>query len=269
MGQIVEITAPTMGPMTYFAFLEGPVWIGSLGTLFFSDNASSPEEVIWKLVPPSTTPELFMLESGSNGLAVDNDDQLVLADQRRRRVVRVDPQSAMVTEVVVPEGNHTPNDIIVRSDGNIYFTDPMSAGRGFYRVAPGGELTGPLTTVDAPNGVMLSLDESTLYVGDVHTREITSFALTTEGAIDEQSASLFATTEGQTTDGMALDCAGNLYASSAAGVEVFAPDGSPLGVVPTGESYNVTFGGEARRTLYVTSRSVLKAATLNVPGLPN
>ena len=126
MGQVVEIHAPNMGPMTYFAFLEGPVWVGSLGTLFFSDNASSPEEVIWKLVPPSTTPELFMPNSGSNGLAIDNDDQLVLADQRRRRVVRVDPETAMVTDVVVPEGNHTPNDIIVRSDGNIYFTDPMS-----------------------------------------------------------------------------------------------------------------------------------------------
>ena len=76
MGSVQEIPAPSP---SYFAFIEGPVWVGSLGALFFSDNASSPDERIWKLVPPSTTPEIFMDPSGSNGLAIDNLDQLVRA----------------------------------------------------------------------------------------------------------------------------------------------------------------------------------------------
>ena len=68
----------------YFAFIEGPVWIGSVGTgtLFFSDNASSPNERIWKLVPPAIVPTIFVAASGSNGLAVDNQDRIVAAVQR-------------------------------------------------------------------------------------------------------------------------------------------------------------------------------------------
>ncbi len=269
MGAVMEIGPPTQGPMTYFAFIEGPVWIASLGTLFFSDNASSPAEVIWKLVPPSTTPELFMEASGSNGLAVDANDQLILADQRAKRITRVDPTTAMVTDTLVPAGNYQPNDLQMRSDGNLYFTDPNSAGRGFYRVSPAGEVTGPLLDVNAPNGVVLSPDENTLYVGDVQNREIRTFALASDGAVDTASGTLFATTQGATLDGMAVDCAGNIYAGTANGVEVFSPSGDALGVVPTGESSNATFGGSDRRTLYVTSRSVLKAVTLAVPGLPD
>ena len=91
MGAVTQIMAPTTGSATYFAFIEGPVWIGSLGTLFFSDNASSPTERIWKLVPPSTTPQVFLENSGSNGLAVDNDDKIIITDQRAKRLTRVDP----------------------------------------------------------------------------------------------------------------------------------------------------------------------------------
>lgn len=269
MGQVVSINPPTMGDVTYFAFIEGPVWLASQQTLYFSDNASSPQERIFKLEPPSDAPEVFMNKSGSNGLALDNDDQLLLADQRNKRIVRVDPATAMVTDTVVPAGNYTPNDLIMRSDDNLYFTDPNSAGRGFYRVSPAGEIDGPFTEVGAPNGIVLSTDENTLYVGDVQNRTVTSFAVGADGSVDLASAANFATTEGNTVDGMAVDCAGNVYVGTATGVEVFAPDGTTLGTVPTGESSNATFGGADRTTLYVTSRAVLKAVTLAVPGLPN
>jgi gluconolactonase len=269
MGQVIEIGPPTMGDVTYFAFIEGPIWHAGLQTLFFSDNASSPQERIFSLTPPSETPEVFMDESGSNGLALDNDDLLLLADQRNKRIVRVDPNTAMVIDTVVPEGDYTPNDLIMRSDDNLYFTDPNSAGRGFYRVSPEGQIDGPFKEVGSPNGILLSTDETTLYVGDVQNRTITAFAVAADGSVDAASATLFATTTGNTVDGMATDCAGNLYASTAEGVEVFAPDGSALGSVPTGESSNATFGGTDRKTLYVTSRALLKAVTLGVPGLPN
>jgi len=257
-----------MGSVTHFAFIEGPVWIGSRGRLFFSDNVS-PER-IWMVVPPSTTPQIFMENSGSNGLAVDNDDKLLLADQKNRRITRVDPAAGSpMAQVVVPAGNYTPNDLIQRSDGNLYFTDPNSSGRGFYRVAPGGQVTGPMQQVGAPNGIVLSPDENTLYVGDVQNRMITRFQVMADGSVSTGSAMNFATTQGNTVDGMAVDCAGNVYAGTQNGVEVFSPTGMSLGTVPTGEASNATFGGMDRKTLYVTSRSVLKSVVLAVPGLPN
>jgi gluconolactonase len=163
-------------------------------------------------------------------------------------------------------GEYGPNDIIYRSDGNIYFTDPS---RGFYRVSPAGDLTGPMNDVQSPNGVVLSPDENTLYVGDVNNQTVSSFPLIADGSLDTASGGVFANTQSGTVDGMAVDCAGNVYAGTSNGVEVFSPVGVALGVVPTGESSNVTFGGTDRMTLYVTSRSLLKAVTLTIPGLPD
>ena len=113
---------------TYFAFIEGPIWIGSLGTVFFSDNASSPSERIFKLVPPSTTAAL-LADSGSNGLAVDNSDRIVAADQRNKRIVVLNPMTGQTVGTPVSTGSAKPNDVIVRSDDNVYFTDPDT---GFY-----------------------------------------------------------------------------------------------------------------------------------------
>ena len=267
MGQIQTISAPTMGKVTYFAFIEGPMWVASQQTLFFSDNVS-PER-IWKLKPPSTTPELFLENSGSNGLGLDSNDQLLLADQVQRRITRVDPSSSSPTaELVVSTGNAKPNDLVMRSDGSIYFTDPQMQV-GVYHVSPSGTVSPAVTVVQNANGLALSPDEKTLYVGNVNSRELTAFSLGNDGAIDTASAKPFATTTGNTLDGLAVDCAGNVYASTQTGVEVISPAGMPVGTIQTGEASNATFGGADRKTLYVTSRSVLKAVTLGVPGLPN
>jgi gluconolactonase len=271
MGAVQVVNAPST---SFFAFIEGPIWIGSRNRLFFSDNASGPER-IWQVEPPFTTPSIFLPDSGSDGLAVDNEDQLLVADQSDRRITRVDAASAAIIETVVPAGNHTPNDLVLRSDENLYFTDPNSGGRGLYRASPSGQLDGPFSQSNtqnapgAPNGVVLSPDENTLYVGDVQQNFVASFALAADGAIDTASAELFVRTTGDTVDGMAVDCAGNLYVGTRTGVEVYAPNAMLIGTVPTGEASNATFGGADRRTLFVTSRSVLKFVTLGVPGLPD
>jgi gluconolactonase len=271
MGAVQSVSAPST---SFFAFIEGPVWVGSVGALFFSDNASGPPR-IWRLAPPFTTPEIFVPDSGSNGLAVDNDDQLLLADQVDLRISRVSSTSGAALGDLVPPGTPKPNDLVLRSDNNLYFTDPDSGGRGLYRVSPTGERSGPFTQANAanapnaPNGVVLSPDENTLYVGDVQQRFVASFALLADGAIDTESGEVFVRTTGDTVDGMAVDCAGNLYVGTRTGVEVYAPDATSLGTVPTGEASNATFGGADRRTLFVTSRSVLKFVTLGVPGLPD
>jgi gluconolactonase len=271
MGQVQQLAAPSG---SFFAFIEGPVWAGSLNKLFFSDNASGPER-IWQVSPPFTTPSIFLQGSGSNGLAIDAQDQLIVADQAQHRVSRVNSMTSQVSAVLVPTGNYMPNDVLVRSDGNIYFTDPNSAGRGLYRVSPAGALSGPFLPANAPNapnspnGVELSPDENTLYVGDVNAQFVAKFALHPDGSLDTTSGQMFARTKSTTPDGMSVDCAGNLYVGTQGGVEVYSPAGTLLGTVPTGESSNSTFGGADRRTLFVTSRAVLKFVTLAVPGLPD
>lgn len=262
----------TFGPgpeIIFFAYLEGPVWVGD--SVYFSDNASGPER-IFKLTPPSTEITLFMASSGSNGLGVDGDDQLLLADQRDNRITRVDPQTGEVTGIAMPSGDARPNDLIARSDGSIYFTDPS---QGLFHLDGAGNVAGPINESNSPaplsdaNGVVLSLDETRLYVGSVHNNSVSSFALNEDASINADSGALFATTTAGIVDGMALDCAGNLYVATAGGVEVYSPDGQPLGVVPTGSSTNCTFGGADRQTLFVTSPAQLQAVRLGVPGLPN
>jgi len=269
MGSVVTIAAPTTGNATYFAFLEGPVWIGSLGTLFFSDNASQPAERIWKVVPGvADVPAVFQEMSLSNGMAVDNDDKLVITDEVGNRITRLDPTASTPAQTQIVAAGCKPNDIIVRSDNNIYYTSPNGNGTGFYRIDPSNKLTGPRTDVSAPNGIELSPDEKTLYVGNVQNKQITQFTLDDAGAVGA-TGTLFVTTTNDTADGMCVDCAGNLYVGTSGAIEVYSPTGTKLGTVPTGYSSNCTFGGADRKTLYVTSQGMLKSVKLAVPGLPD
>jgi len=268
MGTINQVTAPSPD---YFAFLEGPVWIGSLSTLFFSDNASSPTERIWKLVPPSTTPTVFVAASGSNGLGVDNNDQIIATIQRAPLGInRFNPMTGQAGTLIPTTAK--PNDVIVRSDNNIYFSDPAS---GFYRIAPGS------TTVSAamklpnnggqPNGIELSLDENTLYVGDVAQQKIFKFTLAADGTVmTSTGAELVSQTMRTTVDGMCIDCAGNIYAGTQGAIEVYSSTGTYIGsIVTNAQTSNCTFGGADRKTLYMTTPAAIKYVTLGIPGLPD
>jgi gluconolactonase len=252
----------------YFAFIEGPVWIASLGTLFFSDNASSPTERIWKLVPPSTTPTIFVAMSGSNGLGVDNSDQIIATIQRAPYgIARFNPMTGAAGAKVSTTAK--PNDVIVRSDDNVYFTDPDT---GFYRISPAGTVGAAMkfTNSSRPNGIELSLDENTLYVGDVGNSTIVKYTLAADGTVSGTGTMFASAQSGHNTfDGMCVDCAGNVYVGTSGGIEVYSSAGTYIGTVATGESSNCTFAGADRKTMYVTSRSVLKYVTLNVPGLPD
>ncbi|MEP6652730.1 MAG: SMP-30/gluconolactonase/LRE family protein [Myxococcales bacterium] len=275
-GAVTQFGPPTSGAVTNFQFLEGPTWIASIGTLFFSDVGAKPEHT-FKLVPPATAAALFLQGSGTNGLSLDSEDKLIVADQKDRSVLRVDPMTGATIATLVPPGAgaftmDSPNDIIVRSDGNIYLTDPNS---GLYRAAPSGastgpyKLTGPFKEVNSPNGVVLSTDENTLYVGDLRNQQIKRFPVMADGTIDTANGHLLATAKNASVDGLCLDCAGNLYASTSGGIEVFSPAGAALGMVPTGGASNCTFGGADRKTMYVAARSVLKVVPMTIPGLPD
>jgi sugar lactone lactonase YvrE len=262
---INNITAPSPD---YFAFFEGPVWIASQSTLFFSDNASSPTERIWKLVPPSTTPTIFVAASGSNGLGVDNSDQIIATIQRSPYgIQRFNPMTGAAGTKIATTAK--PNDVIVRSDDNVYFTDPDT---GFYRIAPNGTISAAMkfTQSSRPNGIELSTDENTLYVGDVGNKTIVKYTLAADGTVMTSTGALFVSaTMHDTVDGMCTDCAGNVYAGTSGGVEVYSSAGTYIGTIATGESSNCTFAGADRKTMYVTSRATLKYVTLNIPGLPD
>ncbi len=168
---------------------------------------------------------------------------------------------------------NSPNDAIVRSDGNLYFSDPNYGleGRpaeltfkGVFRVDAKGALSLVDDTMNQPNGVALSPDEKSLYVGDSATPKTYRWTLAADGTPSDKT--LFAP-EG--SDGMAIDDAGNVYLTTSSGVVVYKPTGEKWGTVTVPEQpANVAFGGTDRRTLFIAARTSIYSVVLKVPGKP-
>ncbi|MBI2892391.1 MAG: SMP-30/gluconolactonase/LRE family protein [Deltaproteobacteria bacterium] len=260
-----------------FLFLEGPQWRDDLGALVFSDIDG---DTIYSLTPPSAI-EVSRTPSGkSNGLALDTDGRLLAAEHSNRRVSRTMEDGSIVTVADRYEGARlsSPNDIVVRSDGTIYFTDPpygLADQRdreldfnGVFRLDPAGEL-GTIWEGDpsdsGPNGIALSPDERMLYVSDSSQALVRAFDVHPDGTADGER--IFVETS-PVPDGMAMDRAGNLFVSTSAGIEVFAPDGARWGTIPVPrEPANCAFAGPDAKTLYVTAVEGLYRVDLAIAGL--
>ena len=171
---------------------------------------------------------------------------------------------------------NSPNDIAVRSDGTVYFTDPPYglAGRpqeipflGVYRVSPTGDVSVEWmssSNSQRPNGIVLSPDESVLYLADTDDGVVRRFDVASDGSLSGEDT-FVASARG--ADGMAVDTAGNLFVAAGPGVLVFAPDGTMWGVINVPEQpANVGFGDADLRTLYITARTTLYRVQLMVPG---
>ncbi len=261
-----------------FMFVEGPQWLAARGSLVFSDI---PASTIRELTPPSTITIFRMPSDNSNGLAVTPDGDLLAAEHGTRRVSRSAIDGSGVTAVVSTfEGARlsSPNDVIARSDGTIYFTDPpygiADADReldfmGVFRVPAGGdaaiaEWRGALTA--RPNGIGLAPDEHTLYVSDTDEGVVRAWTVEADGALSGERT---LTTDTPGADGLAVDAAGNLYVATTAGIRVIAPDGTTWGTIAVAEQpANCAFGGDDARTLYITARTGLYRVTLSRPGIP-
>ena len=239
-----------------------------------------PAARIRRLRAPATF-DIFVESSNSNGLALWG-DAVIGATHDPQALSLFDLGSGARTQLaVLADGKHfnSPNDLTVRSDGTIYFTDPdwqktdsrpsETMKMGVYRLPPPLNVTGPNNALliegglKKPNGIALSPDEHTLYVGSIDS-EVWKYVVAADGTVSNRT--MFANTG--SSDGMTIDCAGNLYVSSGT-VEVFAPDGKKLGDITLGgDPTNVAFGGPDRKTLYITAGSRLFSVRLEVPGFP-
>ncbi|MDG4809549.1 SMP-30/gluconolactonase/LRE family protein [Micromonospora sp. WMMD1120] len=284
-----SVTAPRI--QGGFNFLEGPVWIADGGYLLVSDMApgTGPYNVqpstIRRLTPPATF-DTFLANAGSNGLALSADGQQLIAathDQRSVSAYRLNDR-ARSTVAANYQGRafNSPNDVAVRSDGVVYFTDPnfqrgnrpdqMNGRTSVFRVS-GGQVSLVDDRLRQPNGIALSPDGTALYVGAYAENKIYKYAVQADGSIGARS--VFVNYIGG-PDGATIDCAGNVYWASGGDslVHVYSPAGVQLGTVRPGftGTTNVAFGGPDRQTLYVTSGpwgdSGVYSVRLNVPGYP-
>jgi gluconolactonase len=267
-----------------YKFLEGPVWFAGRGVLLFSDmdfgaggSENVPPSIIYELRPPNTIAP-FITQVGSNGLAVDPQERLIACTHDQRSVSRFDlgtKQRSTVVDTYMGMKFSSPNDAVVRSDGIIYFTDPtwqlgnrlreITQFKGVFRVLPGGTAQLVSDDVGSPNGIALSPDEATLYVTDDGNGTVQRFPVAADGS----TGAMTKVADVPGADGMAVDCAGNLFVTAHEGIRVLGPAGTPIATISVPQKpNNCTFGGTDRKTLYVAGRDTLYAITLTVEGLP-
>lgn len=263
-----------------FIFTEGPVWHPD-GYLLFSDieaariycynpHASGEKVSVWR-----------EHSGNANGNTLDRQGRLVTCEHGNRRVSRTEPDGSIITLADSYEGKrlNSPNDVVVKSDGSIYFSDPPygiqpeqreQPCNGLYRITAQGQLERLRDDFERPNGLAFSPDESILYVDDSPRRHVRAFDVQPDGTLS--NSRIFADMDHPqpgSPDGMKVDLEGNLYVAGATGVWVFTPEGELLGVVTTPERpANCAWGDADRQSLYVTARTSLFRIRTNVPGLP-
>jgi gluconolactonase len=278
LSTILETTPPER-PATGFGFTEGPLWHPD-GFYYFVDIRRS---VLYRLTP-GKSPELVRADTGEgNGTTFDLQGRLVMCEGGHRRVTRMAADGRIDVLVDRYEGQrlNRPNDVVCKSDGSLWFTDPglrvPLAQRevpyaGVYRIDPDGT-TKLFADCEYPNGLAFSPDERILYVANTRwSQYIHAFELDAAGGLVRRR--IFADMSSDETDGvpdgMKVDVEGRIYCTGPGGTWVFAPDGTRLGIIRTPEiPANVVFGGPDLRTLFLTARTSIYALRVKVAGQPH
>jgi gluconolactonase len=262
---------------------EGPLWWKEGGYLLFSDIHNNRR---MKYTPGVGTVEFKKPTNRANGLTRDLQGRLLACEGEGRRVIREELDGSITVVASSFQGRrfNRPNDVVVKSDGAIYFTDPWTGNAvpdqtdltyaGVYRVSPDlGTLTLLVNDFIIPNGLAFSPDESVLYVNDSRRRHIRAFDLAPNGTLARQTDRVFAElggTESGVPDGMKVDSAGNVYCGGSGGIFILDPKGRKLGRVVHGQpqTTNLAFGGPDWKTLYFTNWNFLGSVNVKVPGVP-
>jgi gluconolactonase len=280
-----------------FRFIEGPVWVRNGGYLLFSDVPANSimrwthdgtVSVFREPIFSGTYPDGAFI--GSNGLTLDRLGRLVADDHGNRRVTRFEKDGSITVLADRYEGKrlNSPNDVITKSNGDIYFTDPPGLLRsyptdakdipqeeldfsGVYRITAAGELNLLTKGIPYPNGLAFSPDEKKLYIANSRPDKFWMvYDVKSDGTLANGRKFFDATkVPGEDVpDGMKVDTAGNVYATGPAGIMIFSPKGKLLGTIQFPElPANCAWGDVDGKTLYVTARTGLYRVRLNIAGI--
>ncbi|EGJ32436.1 MULTISPECIES: galactose-1-epimerase [Moorena] len=278
LGEIIAPNTQVEKVAGGFKFTEGPVWHPD-GFLLFSDI---PANTIYKWQPDQKT-EIFRQPSGNaNGNTLDRSGRLVTAEHSNRRLSLTQKDGKIITLASHYQGKrlNSPNDLAVKSDGSIYFTDPPYGIKseqeelgfyGVYRLAPDGTLTLLVDDFVRPNGIVFSPDETKLYVNDSERGHIRVFDVKPDGMLENGKlfAELKPPSKEGAADGMKVDIQGNVYSTGPGGVWIFDPSGNLLGIIEVPEApANLAWGDSDYQTLYITARNSLYRIRLKIKGMP-
>ena len=262
---------------------EGPLWWKEGGYLLFNDIHNNRR---MKYVPGQSGVTVDLTPTNrANGLTRDPKGRLISCEHDTRRVTRreLDGSLTVIANSFQGKRLNRPNDVIARTDGSYYFTDPNHnfvpeqwdlTFPGVYRVTPDlGTISLVNDTFVAPNGLAFSTDEKLMYVNDTRRGHIRAFEMLPNGLQAKQTDRVFADLRGSepgVPDGMKVDSAGNVYCGGAGGIWIMDPQGKKLGRIVHGHTAttNIAFGGDDWKTLYFTSREHLGAVTVKIPGMP-
>jgi len=248
-----------------YMFSEGPVWIDGQGLVFSDvrgDTLYHADKSVYR--KPS---------NNTNGLALDQQGRLIACESGLKRITRTEADGSITVLADNFNGKslNSTNDVAVRSDGSIYFTDPGATKKtelstnGVYRIDPKtGDLNELSTTARYPNGIGFSPDEKTLYVADFMGGVIRQYDVADDGSVSNERTFC----KVANPDGFALDEHGNLWTADRNGIAVFDSDGKLLEnfEVPM-KPTNCSFGGEDGKTLFITARKGVFKVKTTVKGL--
>jgi gluconolactonase len=266
-----------------FRWAEGPVYVPAGRYLLWSDIPND-RMLRWDELTGTVGP--FRQPAGyANGHTLDGAGRLVSCEHGNRRVTRTEPDGSITVVADRYQGKrlNSPNDVVVGSDGSVWFTDPSYGidsdyeghraeseigGCHVYRVDPaGGECRIVADDFVRPNGLAFSLDEQRLYIADTRANHIRIFDVAGDGTL--AGGEVFATCSAGVFDGLRLDDRGRVWAAAGDGVHCFDPDGSLIGKVRVPEVVsNLTFGGLKRNRLFMTGATAVYSILLNVNGAP-
>ena len=268
-------------------WMEGPVYVPSARHLIFSDI---PNDRTLRFDERTENVDVFEQPSfNANGHCLDLQGRIITAEHRGRAVTRIghDGHREILVDQYQGQRLNSPNDVVVRSDGSIWFTDPTygidsdyegdiaesEIGECYvYRLAPDGTLDAVIRDMTRPNGLAFSPDETTLYVADTGRShvgskcppDIRAYQVSDDGKLISDSYSIFATCTSGVFDGFRVDRQGNLWTSAGDGVHCYSTDGSLIGKIRIPEVVsNVEFGGLKRNRLYICGTTSLYSMYLN------